>query len=144
MPRRYSEADTQKVARELLAHIRPATRGATVVGLSGDLGAGKTTLVKALGEALGVSSSIQSPTFVIAKFYPTAGGVFTELVHIDAYRIEHEREMEAIGLERILAKPAALVVIEWPERIEGVLPRDAYRFAIAHDDTHRILDHGKN
>lgn len=111
------------------------TEGATVLALSGNLGAGKTTLVQAIGVALGVSDVITSPTFVVMKRYQTANETYTELVHIDAYRIETANEMEVLGFSAVLATPGVLVCIEWPEKISPLIPKTAIRVTLETVDT---------
>src|SRR3989344_3416497 len=88
--------------------------GATIVGLYGELGSGKTTFMKYLAESFGVPDTIQSPTFVIEKIYELEKKIFKHLIHIDAYRIEKEKE--------IIADPKNLICIEWPEKISGIMP----------------------
>jgi tRNA threonylcarbamoyladenosine biosynthesis protein TsaE len=127
----YSEEDTDKVARALLQEIVPHTDKATILALEGDLGAGKTTLTKSLGKLLGVQETIVSPTFVIAKFYQTTHHEFKTLVHIDAYRIESDDELDPIKFSSIISTPDTLVVIEWPERI-STIPDTAYRYRVTH------------
>ena len=96
--------------------------GAVVIALSGDLGAGKTTLVQTLARRLGVTDTVTSPTFVVMKQYETTDGSFTSLIHIDAYRIEDVDEMRPLGFTSLLAEPGTLVCIEWAERIGDLLP----------------------
>lgn len=141
MNERYSEAQSRAVAQKLLTLFSPHPDRATVVGLSGELGAGKTTLTQAIAAELGVETALQSPTFVIAKFYPTPRGDFSELIHIDAYRIDADSELGPIGWHDILARPNTLVIIEWPERIEGALPQYTQRFIIDHDGQARAIRH---
>ncbi len=86
---------------------------ATLIALHGDLGAGKTTLVQFLAEALGVRG-VQSPTFVIQKSYDLKGQDFKKLVHIDAYRIENPDEFKTLRISETLSDPDSLVVVEWP------------------------------
>ncbi len=107
---------------------------AMVIALRGDLGAGKTTFTQALGAALGVEATIQSPTYVIMKRYRISFGRFTSLVHIDAYRFERPEEFAALRPEEFLGDPHALVVIEWPERIEGALPTPDLLLNFSADD----------
>lgn len=95
---------------------------AVVLALSGDLGAGKTTLVQLLAKVLGVTETVTSPTFVVMKQYETMNVTFTELVHIDAYRIEDIDEMRPLGFTALLAQSGLLMCIEWAERIESLLP----------------------
>lgn len=97
--------------------------GAAVLALKGDLGAGKTALTKAIAQNLGVEEHVTSPTFVIMKSYALTGHAqFHTLIHIDAYRVEDERELVVLGFPTLLSDPHTLVVIEWPERIAGLLP----------------------
>ncbi|MBP6904861.1 MAG: tRNA (adenosine(37)-N6)-threonylcarbamoyltransferase complex ATPase subunit type 1 TsaE [Candidatus Pacebacteria bacterium] len=136
----YTEHEVVATAKHVLEQIVPNAHGATVVGLSGDLGAGKTTLVKALAQLLGISEIVVSPTFVIAKFYDIPGeGRWKALIHIDAYRIEHTDELVPLGWEKLIADPATLIVVEWPERIATMLPPTAHRIHIAHTDTGRHI-----
>ncbi len=95
---------------------------ATVLALSGDLGAGKTTLVQLLARVLGVTTTVTSPTFVVMKQYETENATFAELVHIDAYRVETIDEMRPLGFTALLARPQTLICIEWAERIAPLLP----------------------
>lgn len=88
-----------------------------LVALSGDLGAGKTTLVQAIARELGVTEIVTSPTFVVMKQYAVSQGRFSTLVHIDAYRIEDEAELAVLHIEDLLANPAYLVIVEWPEKV---------------------------
>lgn len=143
-PKRYSKEQTAKVAQALLDHIAIKNDTATVIALSGDLGAGKTTLVQAIGSAMGIEDTIQSPTFVIARFYQTRHPQIKTMVHIDAYRIDDVSELDPIGWDRIISQPDTLVVIEWPERIADVLPRTTERFFIEHDGDERVIRYEKN
>src|SRR3989344_4371105 len=108
--------ELQDFAGGFLEVLVPNKEGATVVGLSGDLGSGKTAFVKVLAKALGVEEEVLSPTFVIAKFYEIGGGHWRRLVHIDLYRIDDPEELKALRFAEILADHGNLVVIEWPER----------------------------
>lgn len=97
-----------------LAHTRPAR---AVVHLRGDLGAGKSTLARALLRSLGVRGSIRSPTYTLVERYPLpAGG---EAWHLDLYRIADAGELEYLGLD---GDEATLWLVEWPERGSGALP----------------------
>ncbi len=109
---------------------------ATVVALSGDLGAGKTTLTQEIARQLGVAESIVSPTFVIMKAYELAPSArshaFKRLVHIDAYRLKDASELEKLGWHELAADPDNLILIEWPERVEGLIPSDAHIVSLSH------------
>lgn len=114
-----------------------AQPGALVIALHGDLGAGKTTFVQGLARGLGVRARVTSPTFVLINEYPAGHGL--RLVHLDTYRLggpaggtahgaaadeTTQDEAEALGLLDLLDDPAAVVAIEWAERIAPLLPAD--------------------
>jgi tRNA threonylcarbamoyladenosine biosynthesis protein TsaE len=86
-----------------------------VIGLSGDLGAGKTQLVKGLAHGLGIAARVHSPTFALVNIYN--GGRLT-LFHLDLYRLDTRQQIAAAGLEDYL-NPAGVTVIEWAERWFG-------------------------
>ncbi|MEO5646277.1 MAG: tRNA (adenosine(37)-N6)-threonylcarbamoyltransferase complex ATPase subunit type 1 TsaE [Candidatus Paceibacterota bacterium] len=139
MERTYSESDIEGIAEEVLGLLSPSDVEATVLALQGDLGAGKTTLTKTLAVQLGVSETVVSPTFVIAKFYtPTKQG-FEHLVHIDAYRIEDLNELRPLGWEKILQQPKTLVIVEWPEKITPALPANKKHLLITHNRDQRTI-----
>ncbi len=134
----YTLDETAQIAHALLESTTVQTETATVLGLSGDLGAGKTTLVQAMARELGVVEQVVSPTFVIAKFYETTDARFHRLIHVDAYRIEQESELDTLGWHRMLSIPQTLIVVEWPERVVVSLPASTrmLRISHAHDQRH--------
>ena len=107
-------------ATEMLGQVLAATRPArAVVHLHGDLGAGKSTLARALLRALGVQGAIRSPTYTLVERYPVEGG---EAWHLDLYRIGDAGELEFLGLDE---GAAVLWLVEWPERGgAALLPAD--------------------
>ncbi|MEZ4200481.1 MAG: tRNA (adenosine(37)-N6)-threonylcarbamoyltransferase complex ATPase subunit type 1 TsaE [Candidatus Paceibacterota bacterium] len=119
------------------------TDGATVLALHGDLGAGKTTFVQLLARQLGVEETVTSPTFVVMKQYETTHD-FSNLIHIDAYRIETEEEMRVLGFEGLLQSPQTLICIEWAERIKNLLPTHTHHLTFTPDGETRTvtLRHG--
>ncbi len=91
-----------------------------VLALVGDLGAGKTTLVRGLCTALGVAADdVSSPTFALCNVYQ---GTSLQIAHMDLYRLESADDLAAAGLDEWLAAPDALCLIEWPEVARPVLP----------------------
>lgn len=122
----------------------PAHEGeATLVGLSGDLGAGKTAFVKVAARTLGVLEEVLSPTFVLAKFYDTHGHFpWSRLVHIDAYRIDDPAELSALRWDEIMRDPHNIVFLEWPERLGATFPNDAtmLRFRFVNETTRAIVE----
>ena len=127
--------DTYKIAEEFLAKLKPMKKRATVVGLYGDLGAGKTTFTQAIGKVLKIKRKVNSPTFVIMKKYcigKTYAKKFKLLFHIDAYRLKNERELLHLGWEKIIENKENLVFIEWPENIIKAMPKKYHKIYIAH------------
>lgn len=112
---------TEQKARGFLemisAKVKPLQ--ATVVGLEGDLGSGKTTFTQITGKLLGVEETIQSPTYVIQKIYKTKHSHFKTFYHLDLYRIEDPQELNMLHLDEVFNNPENLVFIEWPEKAEG-------------------------
>ncbi len=111
----HSEEQLGEVADLLLESLD----GRTVVALRGEMGAGKTTLIRALAERLGVEDQVTSPTFALVNQYETAAG--ERLFHFDFYRIDDEREAFDLGYEEYFYS-GDLCLVEWPEKIERLLP----------------------
>ncbi|HJU00624.1 MAG TPA: tRNA (adenosine(37)-N6)-threonylcarbamoyltransferase complex ATPase subunit type 1 TsaE [Actinomycetes bacterium] len=107
-----------------------------VVGLAGDLGAGKTRLVQGAADALGVEGPVLSPTFMLVREYDGD----PPMHHVDAYRLSGALELEDLGLEDVLS-PDAVVFIEWADRVAAALP-DSWLELVLHitDDDRRELD----
>lgn len=123
-----SLAETRAFAEKLLKKlVETPRRGAAVLALYGDLGAGKTALSKELASLLGVKDTVNSPTFILEKIYKTKHPVFPRLVHIDAYRLEEPQELTHLGWEELVQDGENLIVIEWAERAEGLLPETSLR-----------------
>jgi tRNA threonylcarbamoyladenosine biosynthesis protein TsaE len=129
-----SAAGTRRAARRLLQKILayPAENAAAVIALEGEFGAGKTILTQFLSRALGVRENVLSPTFVLLKEYPIRKGRFRRFVHIDCYRISSPADILRLEFRGILKDPAAIVVIEWAEKIKDILPRASFRAVLAH------------
>ena len=108
------DTDATEALGQALARTRPAV---AVVHLRGDLGAGKSTVARALLRALGVAGAIRSPTYTLVERYPVEGG---EAWHLDLYRIGDAGELEFLGLDEGAAE---LWLVEWPERGGAALPR---------------------
>ncbi len=115
----------------LASSFAPLLVAGDVVALIGDLGAGKTTFVRGLAEAMGIDpQSVSSPTFVIMHEYESPDGRL--LVHMDAYRVGDDSEIDALGWDDLVAARDAVIVVEWPERIANRLPSDLISIRILH------------
>ena len=123
MQTRVLLSDLGGFAQTVLAQLPASHSKAVFIALSGDLGAGKTTFTQALAKVIGIAELVQSPTYVLMKSYPIAYKEFTKFVHIDAYRLNNASEFAALKPESFLDDPTALVCIEWPEKVEGALPK---------------------
>lgn len=112
--------------------------GALVLGLTGELGSGKTTFSQALAKELGVKERVLSPTFVIMKRYligqsdNLATGQLKNFYHLDCYRIAGAKDLEELGFAKIIKDPKNLVAIEWSEKIKNILPKDTIWIKFEH------------
>ena len=113
---------------QLGADIAAGLQAGDAVALWGDLGAGKTTLARAILKALGVTDDVPSPTFTLVQSYETQ----PRIAHFDLYRLKSAREIEELGFEDALADGAVLV--EWPERAPQLLPPDALHVRLKQED----------
>lgn len=137
-------ADLQGEATRLVGTLAPREK-ATLVTLSGKLGAGKTAFTKTVAWALGVEEVVTSPTFVLEKIYQLGNETskFKRLIHIDAYRLEKGGELSALGFDELMRDAGNLVVLEWPENVADALPAPAVSIAlVAHTDGSRTLSYG--
>lgn len=114
MERTYSLDQIDEVAQAIVALIKE-----NVITLTGEMGAGKTTLIKALCKALNCSDTVSSPTFSLINEYRNSSG--NPLYHFDCYRIENEEEAFDFGAEEYLFSNH-ICLVEWPENIANLLP----------------------
>jgi tRNA threonylcarbamoyladenosine biosynthesis protein TsaE len=108
-----------------------ALRRPAVVALSGELGAGKTTLVRAIARGLGVSDPVTSPTFALVHRY---AGAPCPVWHVDAYRLKPDDEARDLGFDEMRKDPAGVILIEWPERLGVAAPAATHRIHLAYAD----------
>lgn len=124
--------------RETLLAMNTAT--SKVLFLEGDLGAGKTTFTKALAESFGVDKEeVHSPTFILKKEYKTNHPVIRKLIHVDAYRFDSPHEAKVLKLASDVEKGDAVLVIEWPSKLGGMIDEDMTISFEVIDDTRREL-----
>ena len=106
--------------RQIGMHLGGVLQTGDVICLQGDLGAGKTTFVQGVAHGWGSQDSVSSPTFIIVNVYRR--GDEARLFHMDAYRLDSTSEAEELDLDSMLAQGPLL--IEWPERMDGLVPND--------------------
>ena len=119
----YTLSQLDEVAKQIIAESK-----SKVLLFYGEMGNGKTTLIKALCKALGVSDPVTSPTFSIVNEY--LGTQNTLLYHFDCYRIEEEEEILDIGFDQYLEN-GNWIFIEWPQKIKNLLPNDSQEIKIS-------------
>ena len=110
----------ERIVQEALSIPHPDS--AYLIALSGELGAGKTTFVQSFARTLGITETIQSPTFVLMKFYYTNLSWPKRIVHIDAYRLEGFSALQPLGWEEIVKNKDTLILLEWPECVAPLVP----------------------
>lgn len=129
--------DSAEQTRVLAAELAAALPPDTTLALHGDMGVGKTTFVQGLAQGLGVHEHVTSPTFAIYSVYQ---GTAKKLIHLDAYRLEQEAQIESLLLDEFLVSPY-LLAVEWPEKTGAWLPKDAWHLtlSIVDGDRHRLV-----
>lgn len=117
----HSREDLIHPINDLIDHIKkPLEKGGVIIFLNGQLGSGKTAFVQELGYHLGITTRMQSPTFVLMKKYDIDSELIPELytlIHIDAYRLEPHHK-ESLNVDEFLDQSGTLVLIEWPTAID--------------------------
>jgi len=112
--------ETQKLGFDFAKTLH----GGDVVCLYGDLGSGKTTFAQGFAQGLGITQKIISPTFIVIRSYQVDHEKVKNFHHVDLYRIESEHDIEGLGLIELMQDKENIVVIEWPEKIENMLPQN--------------------
>jgi tRNA threonylcarbamoyladenosine biosynthesis protein TsaE len=134
----HDEAALHIYAGEFVRGLTACER-ATLVTLSGDLGAGKTTFTQGVARALGVTDTVASPTYVIEKVYTLSGALWERLIHIDAYRLTSAHELQVLGWNEMIADPKNLILLEWPERVADILPQESISLRFDIEGEGRII-----
>lgn len=154
----HSLEETAQIAQKWLQLIseKNATnkKGATIIGLSGHLGAGKTAFTKCVAKDIGITEDVTSPTFVIMKMYPVDKAKMVKdllpnfpwkkLIHIDAYRLEQGKELAALKFAELVKDLGNLILIEWPENVKEVVEKlEGYsqiNFSVGDKETERLVE----
>lgn len=133
-----SAEETKNLAKEFVKNMKET--GPIIVELVGDLGAGKTTFMKGVGEFLGIKEDIVSPTFLIQRNYDIDFLDFKKLIHIDAYRIEEAKELSTIDWENYSSKKENLIFIEWSQNLKRDL-QSSYKifFSYVNENERKII-----
>ena len=139
--------ETQKLGENFAAEIlaRDPQKNATVLALSGDLGAGKTTFLQGFAKGLGIKEIVNSPTFIIMKKFQITSSKsqinskfkiqnskFTYFYHFDLYRLETRKDLDFLNFQEIIFNPKNIVAIEWPGKLGDVLPENSISINFSH------------
>lgn len=138
-------AELEAEAARFVGDLTPEAPGATLVTLSGELGAGKTAFAKMVAATLGVEEVVTSPTFVLEKIYLLSGETakFKRLVHIDAYRLESGSDLAPLGFDELIQDSGNLILLEWPEKVASALPVPSVKISIVTGaDDSRVITYG--
>ncbi|PIP86975.1 tRNA (adenosine(37)-N6)-threonylcarbamoyltransferase complex ATPase subunit type 1 TsaE [Candidatus Campbellbacteria bacterium CG22_combo_CG10-13_8_21_14_all_36_13] len=125
MKKIVSREELGRFVRDFLEKIEPHSNKATTIVLFGNLGAGKTTFTQESAKYFGIKEVVTSPTFVVEKIYKLNNQKFSQLIHIDAYRLTKGSELKALGWKELIENPSNVIFIEWPENVEEVVPKDS-------------------
>jgi tRNA threonylcarbamoyladenosine biosynthesis protein TsaE len=121
-----SEQETEEFAAKIASELKPGT----VIALHGNLGAGKTVFSRGFARGLKITEPVSSPTYTIIQEYALDDGGW--FFHLDLYRIDNSASALAFGVDEYLEDPNAYIIVEWPERIEDILPPDTLHISIEH------------
>jgi len=135
----------RSLAKEFIG-FKEQKKGALIIALKGDLGAGKTTFMQGFAKGLQIKDNLLSPTFIIFNRYSLKLDKFKNLYHFDCYRIEREEEIINLEFDEIISNKENIVCIEWPENIEKLIPEESIfvSFDILEGDKRKItINYGK-
>lgn len=128
-----SPESTYNLGEKLASQIKPGQ----FISLVGGLGSGKTTFAKGFAHGLGVGRHVTSPTFLIIKSYNTKREEVKKLYHLDLYRLDSESDLEGIGILDVLKDKSGVVLVEWAEKMGGLLPENRLEIEFEYVDNNR-------
>ena len=129
MGKTISREELHRFAVEFVENIKRQDHGATIVSLSGELGAGKTTFTQEVAKCFGIKDVVTSPTFVIEKIYKLEDQKFSHLIHIDAYRLDGGSELEKLGWDDLVRDDSNIIFVEWPENVSSIIPKNSIKIS---------------
>lgn len=138
---------TKKAGQNLAKQILKKTlsKNAFIIGLKGDLGAGKTTFLQGFAKGLKIKENVLSPTFILMRKFQISKNIhnskFKNFYHIDCYRFNSSKEVLTIGFKKIISQPENIIAIEWADKIKNLLPENIVwlEFKIKSKDRREII-----
>jgi tRNA threonylcarbamoyladenosine biosynthesis protein TsaE len=132
MHMRTHDISTIDALQRYVADLAERLTGGEILGLVGELGAGKTTFTQLLAKELGVRAEVKSPTFVIMQVYDAFAGSaarrgITTLCHVDAYRLEDSKELYGVGFDDYAGRKDTITVVEWADRVPVIHALPGFR-----------------
>lgn len=132
MSAQVTKKNAEKLAQIILSGDPEKRKGAVIVAITGELGAGKTTFVGGFAKKIGIRKRIISPTFVFMRRFSIKRNGFKNFFHIDAYRVQRKNDARRLGMEEVFKNPENLVVVEWASNVKGMLPKNVVSVNIQH------------
>jgi len=117
---------TRRIAKDLARRfLKSRPKKALIIGLTGELGAGKTVFIQGFARGLGIKGKIKSPTFILMRRH-------NNFYHFDCYRIKKFKEILDLGWRELINNPQNIILIEWAEKIKNILPKNYIKIRLEH------------
>lgn len=124
-----SPSQTKKLAGRLAKQLIQNHHTSTIISLSGEMGSGKTTFVQGFAQGLNIKDKVLSPSFILMRIHKIPGSP-KKLIHIDLYRLEKINSLEDLGLKDLFHDPNNFLMIEWPEKVSHLLPKNIVKITL--------------